>query len=232
MKRPFSDYDLYVFDLDGTLYDQPSLRKIMATRLIKYYALHPFRFMDLYYIYKFRKVKDKWEDYSEKYSDIYNNDYITSVKIGSLDVKVCSLLAKGKDSKTEKLCELVYRWIYENPLTGLAKTCDLTLTGIISELRKSGKKVLIFSDYPVENKLSAMNIEVDGMYCATDEEIGEYKPSPKGLEFIMKEHRTDRDRILMIGDRMEKDGLCAANCGVDYLILKRNIKDRNYDLLQ
>ena len=33
MKKNINDYSIYVFDLDGTLYDQPRLRLIMALRL-------------------------------------------------------------------------------------------------------------------------------------------------------------------------------------------------------
>ena len=60
MKKNIGDYNLYVFDLDGTLYDQPRLRMIMAKRLICHYMLHPFSAGDLFIIKRFREVKEEW----------------------------------------------------------------------------------------------------------------------------------------------------------------------------
>ena len=59
------------------------------------------------------------------------------------------------------------------------------------------------------------------------------KPNPEGLEFILSQlgvstneedgMRTDGSRksdILYIGDRTEKDGLCAEEVGVDFYLWK------------
>ncbi len=60
------------------------------------------------------------------------------------------------------------------------------------------------------------------MYAATDERLGELKPSPKGLNLIMQDHGYTGDDILMIGDRMSRDGMAAVNAGCDYLILPKS----------
>lgn len=229
MKKPFVDYQLYIFDLDGTLYDQPNLRKVMAMRLLKYYLSHPVRIMDLYYIYRFRKVKDRWDKYEMKFKRRGYGDYIPSSEIGSLDADVCMMLASGNRKKADRLCGVIYKWIYDNPLTALKSTADSRLIEIIKSLRTAGKKVVIFSDYPVENKLAALEIKVDGQYCATDKAIGEYKPSSKGLEVIMKDFAVSKADVIMIGDREEKDGLCAASFGIDFFILNRSVSKRNYN---
>ncbi len=210
MRKDINDYSLYVFDLDGTLYDQPKLRLMMATRLMVYYALHPFRAGELFILQHFRKVKDSWTKSSSE------DDIIAQV---------------AKDRKTDeaRVKSIVRRWIYDDPLEVIAKTKDTKLIEWIASLRNSGKKVFILSDYPVKDKLNAMCVSVDGMYDPLDPRIDELKPSPKGLNVIMQDTGYAPKDILMIGDRSEKDGMCAESCGVDSLILARKVNARNHE---
>lgn len=233
MRKAFNEYKLYVFDLDGTLYNQPRLRRIMAIRLIKYYLLHPFSIMELYHLYKFRNIKDKWDEISDKPNLDKTEDLVKSdARIGSMDILVCDYMAGKAGVKASKLYDIVYRWIYENPLTALNVTKDENLSSIIKGLRDTGKQVVIFSDYPVEDKLGAMGITVDGMYCSADDSIGEYKPSPKGLQVIMNDYNMASEDIIMIGDRQEKDGVSSQRADIDYIILPRDTKKRNYDCMK
>ena len=207
MRKDINDYSLYVFDLDGTLYDQPRLRRIMAVRLALYYMLHPFSAGDLMILQHFRKVKDKRVS-------------------GSSDEEVISTVASDKNTDPDKVRRIVRKWIYEDPLSVIADVKDTKLINWIGELRASGKKVVVFSDYPSKDKLKAMNTEVDGMYDPDDPRIDEQKPSPKGLFVIMQDTGIAAEDILMIGDREEKDGLSAKSAGVDHLILERSVSQR------
>ena len=208
MRRDLNDYERYVFDLDGTLYDQPRLRLIMAVRLVLYYALHPLAVKELFILQHFRKVKDGWT-------------------LSSSEDDIISKVAADKGTDTESVRKIVRRWIYDNPLSAMEKTRDDKLLGWIRTLRQNGKKVMIFSDYPAKDKLGALGITVDGIYDPDDERIDELKPSPKGLKVIMEDTGTGADHILMIGDREEKDGQSADACGIDHLILPRKVRKRN-----
>ena len=210
MRRDINDYSLYVFDLDGTLYDQPKLRMMMAARLMGFYILHPFRAGELFLLQHFRKVKDSWTKSSSE------DDIIAQV-------------AKDKKTNDERVKKIVRRWIYDDPLEVIAKTKDTKLIGWIESLRESGKKVFILSDYPVKDKLSAMGVTVDGMYDPLDPRIDELKPSPKGLNVIMQDTGYAPEEILMIGDRSEKDGMCANACNADSLILARKVNARDHE---
>lgn len=196
-----NEYELYVFDLDGTLYDQTRLRFIMASRLMAYYVLHPMRIKELLMLQDFRKTKDSWKGRSEE----------------SL---ICAEVAKKHKVDTGTVENIVKRWIYENPLSAVAKTKRTAVTEWIEELRKNNKTVVILSDYPTEDKLKALGVVSDAQYSTTDERIGELKPSPKGLEVILNDFAKQADAVLMIGDRDEKDGLCAQSAGVDYVNVK------------
>ena len=207
MRKNINDYSLYVFDLDGTLYDQPKLRLIMAGRLIGYYICHPFSVKDLIIIMHFRRLKDSWEGNARE-EDI--------IRKTADDLKVSFKRADG----------VVRKWIYDNPLSALAKTKDEKLIGWIRDLRKKGKKAVVLSDYPTADKLKALGVEFDGQYGPDDTRIDELKSSPKGLSVIMDDTHVMPSEILMIGDRPEKDGECAKAAGVDHLILDRNVKKR------
>lgn len=210
MKHNIGDYKLYIFDLDGTLYDQPMLRLIMATRLVCYYICHPIRIKELLVLKHFRKVKDKWNDNSSE---------------GALYDKV----AADKRVTSDYVERIVRKWIYDNPLSALLRVRDEKLAALIKKLRQRGKIVVIFSDYPTEDKLKALKIEADGRYGPEDKRIDELKPSPKGLKVILEDYGMLPEDALMIGDREEKDGMCARAASVDCLILKRNVRKRDYN---
>ena len=207
MNKALNDYSLYVFDLDGTLYDQPSLRRIMALRLAMYYAMHPLHAGELFILQHFRKVKDKWTK-------------------SSSDEDIIRQVAKDTGSNADKVSRVVGKWIYDDPLSALPQTRDDNLCDWIGKLRSAGKKVVILSDYPTRDKMKALQIDVDAQYGPDDERIDELKPSPRGLMIIMEDFGADPADVLMIGDRNEKDGKCAEAAGVDHIILERSIRKR------
>lgn len=207
MRKKLSDYSVYIFDLDGTLYDQPRLRIMMAVRLAMYYVLHPFSIRQLYILQYFRKVKDSWTG-------------------SSSEEEIIKKVASDIKTDADSVRMIVRKWIYEEPLDVIAKTKDEQLAGWIGKLRGSGKKVVIFSDYPTNDKLEALGIQSDGQYCTLDPRIDALKPSPKGLFVIMEDLGVSAEDMLMIGDRAEKDGKSAKAAGVDCLILERHVRRR------
>ena len=212
MRKSFNDYKLYVFDLDGTLYDQPKLRMIMAARLVLYYLCHPFSIREMFILRHFRIVKDSWTKNSQE------KDIIAKT-------------ASDMKAEEDAVANIVERWIYDSPLDVIKKTRDGKLIALIERLRTEGKKVVILSDYPTEDKLAALDVTVDGQYGPDDPRIDELKPSPGGLLTVIKDMDVPAEDVLMIGDRQEKDGQCAIRAGVDHLILARNVSKRNIDAL-
>lgn len=210
MRKVINDYKLYVFDLDGTLYDQPDLRRIMALRLMSYYVFRPLKIKELILLSHFRKVKDGW-------------------KGSSSEEEIIKKTASDKGADPAVVSAVVKKWIYDNPISALRRTADKALIEWIASLRKRGRKVAVLSDYPAALKLEALSVKVDGIYDPTDERIDELKPSPKGLISIMNDFGVQCGDVLMIGDRMEKDGECAKAAGCDWLILPRKINKRHID---
>ena len=204
----FNKYDLYVFDVDGTLYYQNKLRLIMGKRLLMYYLLHPLKFKDLIIIKNFRSLRENAKDTN-----------------GLFDIT-----AKKCNVSVSRVNEVIKKWIYENPIDALTASKDDTLLAIIDKLKANGKTVAIWSDYEADDKLKALKLSTDYVYTAEQERVGELKPSPKGLKLIMSDLRVAKDKTIMIGDRMIKDGEAAKKAGCDYLILSKSKKKREEQL--
>lgn len=196
----FNKYDLYVFDVDGTLYYQNKLRLIMGSRLLSYYLLHPLKVKDLIIIKNFRSIREAAKDTN-----------------GLFDIT-----AKKCHVSVSRVEEVIKKWIYENPLDALIASKDATLLSIIDNLKAKGKTVAIWSDYEADDKLKALKLTTDYVYTAEQERVGELKPSPKGLNLIMSDLKVPKDKTIMIGDRMVKDGEAAKAAGCDYLILSKS----------
>ena len=204
----FNKYDLYVFDVDGTLYYQNKLRLIMGKRLLMYYLLHPLKFKDLIIIKNFRSLRENAKDTN-----------------GLFDIT-----AKKCNVSVSRVNEVIKKWIYENPIDALIASKDDTLLAIIDKLKADGKTVDIWSDYEADDKLKALQLSIDYVYTAEQERVGELKPSPKGLNLIMSDLNVPKDKTIMIGDRMVKDGEAAKKAGCDYLILSKSKKKREEQL--
>lgn len=204
----FNKYDLYVFDVDGTLYYQNKLRLIMGKRLLMYYLLHPLKFKDLIIIKNFRSLRENAKDTN-----------------GLFDIT-----AKKCNVSVSRVNEVIKKWIYENPIDALIASKDDTLLAIIDKLKANGKTVAIWSDYEADDKLKALQLSIDYVYTAEQERVGELKPSQKGLNLIMSDLNVPKDKTIMIGDRMVKDGEAAKKAGCDYLILSKSKKKREEQL--
>lgn len=199
------NYEVYVFDVDGTLYFQRKVRMIMAKRLLVYYAFHPLRIKDLFIIKEFRALREKAQSVDMLYKDTG---------------------AKYKVSP-EYVSDVIDKWIYKNPIDAVSCSKDEKLLCVIKKLKEAGKKIVIWSDYFADDKLEALGVEADAVYTADDSERQiDLKPSDKALRLIMNDFNVSPDKVLMVGDRMEKDGLAAKSAGTDYIILKKTAKER------
>ena len=140
------------------------------------------------------------------------------------------ITAKKCNVSVSRVNEVIKKWIYENPIDALIASKDDTLLAIIDKLKANGKTVAIWSDYEADDKLKALQLSTDYVYTAEQERVGELKPSPKGLNLIMSDLNVSKDKTIMIGDRMVKDGEAAKKAGCDYLILSKSKKKREEQL--
>lgn len=212
MNKHINEYELIIFDMDGTLYFQRPLQIHMAFKMICS-CLKPRGLSELITVLKFRKLREQWNelqispDNSDTEIDKEQYEYLSA-----------------KTGKSPAIIEAsVQKWIYEKPLSIICKYRDHHLFEIIKKYHLQKKQVVIYSDYPAVDKRDALKFPAIPCFYGGQEEIGCMKPDPKGLTYIMSVYGiTDPSKALMVGDRQSKDGQAAISAGTDYLILKKH----------
>lgn len=203
---------LVIFDVDGTLYEQSKLRKIMFFKLITYYIIRPWKYGDLLILYHFRKEREKRAGYSS--DNLQDEQYLWCAEKVSVPV--------------QEVKKVVDKWIFGTPDIYLGTCMYPGVSAFLADLRKYGIKTAVYSDYKSENKLKQMQIYVDMEISSTDKKVNSFKPLPNGLLEILSEMKiTDKGNCLFIGDRFELDGLCAENAGIPFLLVSKEdgVKD-------
>jgi len=118
-------------------------------------------------------------------------------------------------------------WMLHRPLKYIHFFRDKRLLAFIERLQDTGVKIVVYSDYPVKEKIKALApFTPDFAFCGMDDGIKALKPDTKGLLYIIGVLREPVENIVFIGDRMEKDGRCAQQLNMDYIIFGRNILER------
>ena len=160
------NYEVYVFDVDGTLYFQRKVRMIMAKRLLCYYAVHPLRLKDLFIIKEFRALREEAQSADTLYDDTAAKYSVSS----------------------EYVRDVIDKWIYKNPIDAVSCSKDEKLLCVIKKLKDMGKKIVIWSDYYADDKLEALAVDADAVYTADDSNRHiELKPSDEALKLIMSD---------------------------------------------
>jgi HAD superfamily hydrolase (TIGR01549 family) len=175
----------------------------MMMFLLGHVLRHPSSLKDMLIIKKYREVREHWEDKSANNLDTAQYEYVANLK----------------NTTKEHVEEVVKFYMHKAPLRLLPSFKDSELAKIIDNLHAKGVKVIVYSDYPAEDKLKVLNIRADRCYCSADARIGTMKPDPKGLKIIIGDLEIKSDEAIMVGDRYEKDGLAAKACNMDYIIL-------------
>jgi len=196
-------YDVAIFDVDGTLYHQRSLRLMMSMELLKFYGLRPWRWRELYAIYLFRKLREKTKKCEGDFNMYFTNK--TALKSGLSE---------------EVVNDVIQKWIFDFPLPFIVKYANAAVIRCFNRYREQGKKVYVYSDYPAINKLKQLNLKADAVYCSSDEKIKCLKPCSKGLMYIINTHNLNPKKTIFFGDRFEKDGTCAEQCAIRFCHVK------------
>lgn len=216
-KSSLSEYRAVIFDLDGTLYYQKPFRIRMLFYLLGHMLRHPSSVGDIFLIKRYREVREKWETYEQTVS--FPADL-------SLEDRQYEFVAGEKKVSPKRVEEAVRFYMQEVPLTLLPAYKDAILAETIELLKKKGISIVVYSDYPVEEKLRALGIKADLCFTSADGQIDCMKPDPKGLKVILETLSLNAEDAVMVGDRYEKDGLAAIGNQMDYIIVPSSIKER------
>jgi putative hydrolase of the HAD superfamily len=200
----WDDIRLVAFDVDGTLYDQRGLRLCMLREMlgaaIRGRGIGFIRILRVY-----RQIR-------EELGDSLHQDFE-----GELNARTARIVGCTE----EQVRSTAKEWLERRPLRHLVRYRYPRLPELFQGLRKHGKRIGIFSDYPARDKLQALELDADVVVCASDADVGVLKPHPRGLHVLMSRAAAGPAQTILIGDRPERDGLAARAAEVRPLILSR-----------
>ena len=192
---------LVVFDLDGTLYEQRPVRLGMARDLV-FHSLRRRSLKDFRAIRYYRTVR-------ESLAGVETADFLEDLHQ--------AVGARHKLAPSE-VAELVEEWMERRPLVRLKAARVEGADALFAALRRTGRRIGVWSDYPVADKLRSLELQADFICSATDADIRRLKPDPAGLMKIARLAGALPHETLMIGDRAERDGEAARRSQVPVLL--------------
>ncbi len=194
-----------VFDVDGTLYSQRPLRARMARELALRCLARPATLREARILRAFRKVREQLAE--EEAPSIGRPQYERTAERLGLAAATVEAVAR--------------EWIHERPLRHLAACRHAGVRRLFTSLRRSGRRIGVWSDYPAEAKLRALGLAADASVSADDAEVDRLKPQPAGLARVLELLGVPAAEALMIGDRDDRDGEAARRLGCPCLLLSR-----------
>lgn len=194
----WSTIDAMIFDVDGTLYAQKSVRISMLFRLVSYYVCRPHRVRELLSLRKFRKMREDPE-----WKNAGMNALFTEI-------------GKEYGLPVNKVHQTIHYWMFKNPLDLLKQYVYRDVIDFANRLHAEGRHIYIYSDYPAEDKLKVMGVEYDRLFYYGQPEIKEQKPSRKAMDYILSQIDCSPDRMIYVGDRNEKDMASADIASIQY----------------
>ncbi|MGH9433304.1 MAG: HAD family hydrolase [Terriglobia bacterium] len=198
-----------IFDADGTLYRQDRLRLNILLRLFAAHCTKPSAgWQTLRIIRAYRAAQEALRGFQ-----------------GSTDLAALQIMrtCQSTGHSRERVEQCVKQWMETEPLDLLRKELLPGLLEFLAVARSREILLGIFSDYPAMRKIEAMGIQqfFQAVVSATDPDVQEFKPGPRGLEVALQRLGVKPANALYVGDRPEADAAAAARAGVRCAILGR-----------
>ncbi len=192
-----------IFDVDGTLYDQPRLRRKMCRELAVHCMRSPITGLrTIKTLAVFRRLREN----------------MPTMEVGNVAHTPYAMTAQRLNSPPEEVRRIVHEWMFQRPLRHLP-SCKLPgLDTFLDYLAMQKVATAIFSDYPAQAKVQSMELKFSLLLDAEDARVDRLKPDPKGLIVCSELLGLDTAECLFVGDRDDRDGECARRAGMPYFI--------------
>lgn len=190
-----------LFDLDGTMYLQRSVRARMAAELLAFVAAHPVSGRrTLAVLRAYRRAQESLRHAGSPYDPE-----------GQIDLAVeRSGVQRSEAQRT------IAEWMSDRPLRHLARYRAPGLIPLLDGLEQRGLQLGVLSDYAVGEKLLALGVHgrFSQVLTASDPDVRVLKPNPRGFLLAALRWNVAPCEVLMVGDRHDVDGLGAAAAGM------------------
>lgn len=195
-----------VFDLDGTLYRQEPVRRVMAWRILRAHLFHPLR--GIRTVQMLRAYRHAQE--TLRLTHVSGDPCTQQIRMAARE---CNML--------EFEVELCVRHWNNQALDLLSPALRPGVVEVLQLARKKGMLLGVLSDYPAEDKLSAMALRdyFDIVVSAGDPKVRRLKPDSRGLEVVLGRLGLEKHEVMYIGDRPLVDGCAAVSAGMPCAIL-------------
>ena len=180
-----------LFDVDGTLYRQRPLRRLMALELGALAFTQPLRAPAVWRaLSAYRKAQEALRGRDE--ADSAQQLRIAAAQVGMTQDRVAAI---------------VDEWMIGRPLKYMSRCRAHGLVDLLDFLKARRVRVGILSDYPAQKKLDALGV---GQYfslvlCGGDPDVGAFKPSPRGFLAACEAWQLAPADVLYVGDRVDAD---------------------------
>jgi len=207
---PLQTTKAVLLDVDGTLYRQAPVRVHMALEMAGY-SLTTLSIRRLIRLVRgilyFRRSRERLRAVGRP--------------SGSLDELQYSDPARELGEEAAGLRRTILEWMQQRPLRHVAKARRRGVGRFLRLLQARDIKAGAFSDYPVLDKLEALQLaeHFSVTLCATDSEINAFKPNPAGFLRACHIWNLEPSEVLYIGDRPEVDAAGAQAAGMPCLII-------------
>jgi len=193
---------LAVFDVDGTMYDQSSLRARMLVEVLFYLLRHPLRFRELAVVRDYRRVHENFGP----------------GVVDDLEGALVREVGRNLSVDPERVRLIVDEWLFHRPMKYLRNRCRPEVKETILELRRRGIAVAVLSDHYPVSKLEAVGLDFKDPYYATRADLNCLKPNPRLLSKILSDHQVRPAECVVIGDRDDRDGALARAVGARFVL--------------
>ncbi|MGH9941202.1 MAG: HAD family hydrolase [Pyrinomonadaceae bacterium] len=199
-----------IFDVDGTLYRQGRLRRLMLLRLLKAHLTRPRRgYATLKALRAYRNAQE-----AMRQGDQCGGG-------GDLAAQQLRLACARAGVEADAMAACVARWMEQEPLDLLGGALRAGVFELLRAAKERGLRLGVCSDYPASRKLAAMRLAnfFEVVVSAQDSEVRRFKPDPRGLEVALQRLGVAPHEALYVGDRMETDAVAARRAGISCVIV-------------
>jgi phosphoglycolate phosphatase len=199
-----------VFDVDGTLYDQRSLRLAMLAKLLRHALGNPATARRTFRVIReYRRCHEELRCLDGSSLDLYGEQISRTAARSGVDAAFARAVVRY--------------WMEEVPLPLLSRHARPGLTPFVQQAHGLGVRLGVFSDYPCMKKVRALGLEpfMDAVFSAQDVAVQRLKPDPRGLLAALDHLGVPPQEAIYVGDRPEVDAVAASRAGLACVIVGR-----------